>query len=215
MELLSQALSIFTKGGPVMYLLLLCSLGTMIIMFERILYYRAASTDTNAFLTRLRPLLEKQSLGEAIQFCERTPVIVAQITAKGLAAYQHGVPMANALETAVTQATARFREYLNFLSAIVTLAPLLGLLGTVTGMIGSFSVLNLQSGQPLAITGGVGEALIATATGLCVAILAFVAHVYFVHRLDKLITDIELVCSTVQNFFYVKKESWRDNHEIA
>ena len=215
MELLSQIFSIFTKGGPVMYLLLLCSLGTGIIVFERLLYYRAASTDPNVFLAKLRSVLERQGLGEAIQFCERTPAIIAQITAKGLAAYQHGVPVAKALETVVAKEASHLREYLNFLSAIVTLAPLLGLLGTVTGMIGSFSVLNIKSGQPLAITGGVGEALIATATGLCVAVLAFIAHVYFVHRLDNLITDIEFVCGNVQNLFYAKKEFWRDSHEIA
>lgn len=66
-----------------------------------------------------------------------------------------------------------------------------GLLGTIIGMIGSFSIFNLQEGQPMAITGGIGEALIATASGLCVAILALCAHSYFAQRLDTSITNME------------------------
>ncbi len=71
------------------------------------------------------------------------------------------------------------------------MAPLLGLLGTIVGMIGAFSIFNLEAGAPIAITGGIGEALIATATGLCVAILALCAHSYFAHRMDNMITDME------------------------
>ena len=71
------------------------------------------------------------------------------------------------------------------------MSPLLGLLGTIVGMINSFSIFNLQSGQPMAITGGIGEALIATATGLCVAIIALAAHSYFAQRLDSVITSME------------------------
>ena len=73
----------------------------------------------------------------------------------------------------------------------VEMSPLLGLLGTIIGMIGSFSIFNLQEGQPMAITGGIGEALIATASGLCVAILALCAHSYFAQRLDTSITNME------------------------
>jgi biopolymer transport protein ExbB len=80
---------------------------------------------------------------------------------------------------------------LNYLSAIVTLAPLLGLLGTISGMMESFSIFSLDGNQPLAITGGIGEALIATATGLCVAVLALVVHTYYVQRLDTILTDLE------------------------
>lgn len=89
-----------------------------------------------------------------------------------------------------------FKRYLDYLSAIVTISPLLGLLGTVTGMISTFSVLDNGAGAS-AVTGGVGEALVATATGLCVAILAFCVYTYFSHQLDTLVTDTEKVCMTV------------------
>ena len=93
---------------------------------------------------------------------------------------------------------SRLRSHLYYLSVIVTLAPLLGLLGTISGMIRSFSIFNVQSGQAIAITGGIGEALIATAFGLCVAILALVIHSYFTQRLDRIITDMELCFSALE-----------------
>ena len=71
------------------------------------------------------------------------------------------------------------------------MSPLLGLLGTIVGMIGAFSIFNLQAGAPIAITGGIGEALIATAAGLCVAIISLCIHSYFNHRLDIIITNME------------------------
>ena len=77
------------------------------------------------------------------------------------------------------------------------MAPLLGLLGTVVGMIGSFRVLDVAGDNPALITGGVGEALIATATGLCVAVLALIVRSYFSNRLDSILTDVENVCTLV------------------
>ena len=106
---------------------------------------------------------------------------------------------------------AKMREYFNYLSAIVTLSPLLGLLGTVIGMINSFSVLNVKAGQPLAITGGVGEALVATATGLCVAILAMVIHTYYSHRLDNVVTDMEELSNMLLSDLPMKPTAWRGN----
>ncbi|SHJ55968.1 MotA/TolQ/ExbB proton channel family protein [Propionispora hippei] len=215
MEFLSQCFTLFHKGGPVMYLMLLCSFLVVTITVERFIYYRNAATDTSAFIRKLQPLLERQRIGEAIQLCEQLPKTVSQVALQGLLAYQRGSQIENALESSATLTAAKLRQYLNYLSAIVTLSPLLGLLGTVVGMITTFSVLNMKAGQPMAITGGVGEALIATATGLTVAVLSFVVHVYFSHRVDSLITDMESVCAMVINFLPAKKAARRDSHEIA
>lgn len=215
MEFLSQCLNLFHKGGPVMYLLVLCSFAVITIAMERFLYYKSVTTDTQSFLAKLQPLLERQRTTEAIQLCEKLPKVVSHVALEGLKAYQRGSNVENALESAAQLSAARLRESLNFLSAIVTLSPLFGLLGTVIGMINSFSVFNLQAGQPMAITGGVGEALIATATGLTVAVMALLAHTYFCHRLDKFVTDMEQVCATTINYLLTKKTARRENHEIA
>jgi biopolymer transport protein ExbB len=215
MEFLSQCISLFHKGGPVMYLLVLCSLAVISIATERFLYYRSMSSDAGTFLAKLQASLERQRINEALQLCEQTPKILNQVALEGLQAYQRGGNVENALESAAQLSAAQLRNSLNFLSAIVTISPLFGLLGTVIGMINSFSVFNLQSGQPMAITGGVGEALIATATGLVVAVMALLSHTYFSHRLDQLVTDIEQVCATVINYLPAKKSGRREAHEIA
>ena len=98
-------------------------------------------------------------------------------------------------------------KYLDYLSAIVTIAPLLGLLGTVTGMISTFGVLGAGGGVS-SVTGGVGEALIATATGLCVALTAFVFYTYFSHRIDSIVNAMEKVCILI---VYERKKWWSES----
>ncbi|GBG57609.1 biopolymer transport protein ExbB [Sporomusaceae bacterium FL31] len=215
MDFLNQTISIFHKGGPVMYLLLLCSLAVVTIAVERFHYYRSMTTDTQNYVNRLLPLLDRHHFSEAMQLGEKTPAIIGQLTAKGLQTYQQGGNIENALTAAAMLAAARLRQYLNYLSTIVTLAPLFGLLGTVIGMISSFSVFNVQSGQPMAITGGIGEALVATAAGLIVAALALIAHSYFAHRVDTLITDMEQVSALIMNSLSQKRVTRRESHEIA
>lgn len=215
MELITQTIYLFHKGGPVMYLLVASSLFVVAIAVERFLYYRNVSINTQSFQQKLQSLLEKQRFNEAAQFCEQTPSAIAHIALAGLTACQRGSQVENALESAAMLAADRLREHLDDLSMVVTLAPLLGLLGTVIGMINSFSVLNASSGQPMAITGGVGEALIATATGLCVATLALVIHNYFSRRVNRLVTDIEQTAALVVSYVLIKKTGRRESHEIA
>jgi biopolymer transport protein ExbB len=215
MEFLSQCISLFYKGGPVMYVILGCSFAVVVIAVERFVYFRDMSTDTQIFINKLQPLLERQKIVEAQQVCEHTSAIIGRLAAEGLEAYQRESNPEKAMEGTAALLAARLREYLNYLSSIVTLSPLLGLLGTVIGMINSFSVFNMKNGQPMAITGGVGEALVATATGLIVAIMALVVHSYFTHRLDKLVTDMEQVYTLVTTRLPSAKRTRRENHEIA
>ena len=215
MDFLSQCISLFFKGGPVMYVITGCSLAVVVIGTERFLYYKHMSTDAEIFINKLQPLLERQKIADAQQLCEQNPTAIGRLGAEGLKAYQREGNVEIAMDGTAALLAARLREYLNYLSSIVTLSPLLGLLGTVIGMISSFSVFNVKSGQPMAITGGIGEALIATATGLIVAILALVVHTYFTHRLDKLVTDMEQVYAVIMTRLPSKKKLRRENHEIA
>lgn len=215
MDFLLQALQLFQKGGPVMYLLLACSVIVVAIAVERHIYYRNMTAGGTDFIGKLRSLLERQRVTEAVQLCEQMPTAVSRVAEEGLQAYQRGGNMENALEAAAMLTAAHLREYFNYLSVIVTLAPLFGLLGTVIGMINSFSVFNIQAGQPMAITGGVGEALVATAAGLSVAALALIVHTYFAHRLDRAVTDMEQVSALVIGALSVKKITRRETHEIA
>jgi len=214
MDFLSQCMSLFAKGGPVMYVIVGCSLAVVAIGVERFFYYQQMTTDSQAFIETLKPLLEQEKLAEAQHLCGQTTAVIGILGAEGLLAYQKESNIEKAMDGTAALLAARLREYLNYLSSIVTLSPLLGLLGTVIGMINSFSIFNVKNGQPMAITGGVGEALVATATGLIVAIMALVVHSYFTHRLDKLVTDMEQVYTIVITRLYIK-ETRRKSHEIA
>ncbi len=214
-EVLAQCFSLFHKGGPVMYILALCSVAVLAIWVERYLYYKEMTKETENFIPTLQGILEKNNIGEAMQLCQRTKSGLAIIALKGLQAVGQERNIESVLEGSALLMAARLREYLNYLSTMVTLAPLLGLLGTVIGMINSFSVLNVKTGQPLAITSGVGEALVATATGLSVAILAMVVHTYYSHRLDGIITDIEEMCNMLVGSLGNKKVARGKTHEIA
>ncbi|WP_094605883.1 Tol-Pal system protein TolQ [Sporomusa silvacetica DSM 10669] len=211
MSIIAESFGIFHKGGPVMYLIAACSLLVVTIAVERLLYYKKMNTNMCKFTEQLRPLLEQAEWAAAYELCRQTQGIAASVAAKGIGYVQRGCAnIESVLEGEAALAVAGLRTNLSHLDTIVTIAPLLGLLGTVIGMIGSFSIMNIKAGQPQAITGGVGEALIATASGLCVATLAMIVYSYFNHRLDKLITQIEQTCLLLLG--HIKQEK---RHEIA
>ena len=122
---------------------------------------------------------------------------MSKVARTGLEATVNGDNAELALINAHDEMAMQLRARLNYLSMIVTLAPLLGLLGTISGMIDSFNVFSVRTDQPLAITGGIGEALIATATGLCVAIFALVVHTYFAQKLDEILTSLDRIVNIV------------------
>ncbi len=210
---MQQLLVILEKGGIVMIPLLLCSIFMFAIGLERFWFYRKAQTPVATLLTKLTPLFAATNWQGAINVCQLEKGVVAKVIATGLTdlIVTHQVTgLANSLEGAAAHWASKLRQRLNYLDMIVTLSPLLGLLGTVTGMINTFNVLTIQAGQPSAITGGIGEALIATATGLCIAIVALVIHSIFSQWLDNIITDIEAACTTLIDYANRMK-----NHEAS
>ncbi len=192
MDFLATGATLFSKGGLVMYPLLACSILVVAVTLERYFCYRTARTNIEILLNSLEPQVKNKNWQNAIDICQRSQGIAAEFLLKGIMAankpYSSLEPL---LDGWASIAAAKLRYRLSYLDTIVTLAPLLGLLGTVTGMIQAFSVLNIKSGQPLAITGGIGEALIATAAGLCVAILALASHSHFINQLDLVISELE------------------------
>ena len=190
-------IEIFTKGGPVMYLLLLSSIAVAGIGIERLKFYNYAGHGGENFLEELNKKFKSSSIDEVANFCFAEKSSVGAVAFSGVFASTKGENVELALETAYSEEAMKLRARLNYLSMIVTLAPLLGLLGTISGMIESFNIFSVQAGQPLAITGGIGEALIATATGLCVAIFALIVHTYFAQKLDELLSELEKTVNIV------------------
>lgn len=190
-----EILSLFQAGGLVMYALLAASIIVLAIAAERLSVYRRAKTDMDLIKAQLPELLSGERFDEALALCDKAGGVVGELLATTI---QHRQYVANPCEFLAGQAqeaAGRLKENLNYVSAIVTLAPLMGLLGTVIGMIGSFNVLTIAEGEPFAVTGGVAEALIATAFGLLVAIMAMIVFVFLQQVANKRIADIEVGAS--------------------
>lgn len=190
MEAISEVLMYFEKGGLVMWPLLFCSLAVISIAIERYLYYKSVDSGTK-FADEYCLLLNQNKIQEAKSLAENTTGLCSYIINQANKKNLNVIQLEAFLESQAGLFIAKLRNKLDYLGIIVTLSPLLGLLGTIIGMIGAFSIFNLQAGAPLAITGGIGEALIATASGLCVAIMSLCAHSYFAHRMDNIITNME------------------------
>ena len=187
----------FTKGGPVMYLLLISTIAVAAIGIERFRFYSYASHGSEHFLSTLKDWFTRRRPEEILSLCTQENSSVGLVAAAGVKAAVAGESVELALNVAYDEEAMKLRARLNYLSMIVTLAPLLGLLGTISGMIESFNIFSIQAGQPLAITGGIGEALIATATGLCVSIFALLVHTYFAQKLDESLTGLDRAVNIV------------------
>ena len=178
--------STLARGGLVMVPLLVSSVLSLAVIIERVRFWRCVRKYDGG--ETILALVSAGHLAQAMQVARASQHPVARVLLAGL---EHHNPAPNKAMEATSQAELRrVKRYLPMLDTIITLAPLLGLLGTITGMISSFGIVSEAGlGQPHAITGGVAEALIATATGLSVAILTLVPYNYFRTKVEA-ITDL-------------------------
>lgn len=213
-------LSIFMKGGWIMYFILICSIIALAVIIEKFIVLRKAKVNVPAFLVKIRAMLKKKDIEAAINFClqERTPV--SNIVRKGLKKFRFGHQrVVEAIESAGRQEIGKLEKGLSILATISGIAPLLGFLGTVTGMIGAFmKIQELQgSANPADLAGGIWEALITTAFGLIVGIPALAFYNYFVSAINKLVMDIELITNDIIDLLddTSKQPAYDDEEEIS
>ena len=189
---IGSLIQMLAKGGPVMIPLVLCSVVALAVVIERLGFWWRHGDVGPA--ERALELAERGKLDEALEIARRSGTATARVIAAGLAERQ--APPAAAMEAAAQTEMGRLRSYLPVLDTIITLSPLLGLLGTVTGMIAAFGILSTsRMNQPNAITGGVAEALIATAAGLAIAIATLVPYNYFLSRAEQALDAMERLAS--------------------
>lgn len=188
---------LWTAGGPIMYVLLLCSLAVMTLLVERFLVYREASAHIESFVQNLPSALAASKTEDWKEVPGRHRNGAALLVKAGISGLLEGGDASLSMDNAYGDIARSLRAHLGYLSMIVTLSPLVGLLGTISGMIRSFNVFSMEAGEPMAITGGIGEALVATAAGLCVAIFALVVHTFFSQKMDSILTDMEKAESLV------------------
>ncbi len=184
-------LHLFQAGGFMMYPLLLCSVIVVAIFVERFRYYKVSKSNVVALSKSIPSYLESGDVEGLKAELAKDGGIPAAVILAGAENLGRKANQTAIVEGAAAHAAGLLKNYLNYLDVIVTLSPLMGLLGTVVGMIGSFNVLSVSEGQPFAITGGVAEALVCTATGLFVAIIALIAYTYLAQQVSHFVSDME------------------------
>ena len=191
--------SYFDRGGPVMWPLLALSILGVTVMFWRWWALRQATSGVVDFMKDLRGKLVNKDVPGAIAVCERHRGPVASIVKAGLLRY--GRPkdqVERALEDASAHELAHLERGLPVLATVAMIAPLLGFLGTVTGMINSFEALaSVGLNNPAAVAQGISEALITTAAGLLIAIPVQMAYNYFVTNVNAIVRNMESAAHVV------------------
>lgn len=191
-------------GGPVMWFLLAASIIALAVIIERAIALRRARINVNEFLAKIRKaLLVNRSVREAVKICEQYRGPVASIMKAGLLKYgQPREDLEKTIENAALYEMGRLERGLVVLATVANVAPLLGFLGTVTGMIRSFDALAEQGlSNPAAVASGISEALITTAAGLMIAIPVQLAYNYFTTRINRFVRDIEAATNMLLETF--------------
>ncbi|MDP8216309.1 MAG: MotA/TolQ/ExbB proton channel family protein [Candidatus Kaelpia imicola] len=189
--------SMIREGGPLMYLILLCSVVAFTVIIERIITLSRAKIDVPAFMDKVLDAVRRNRIMAAIEMCDRTFSPVASIIKAGLlkqAASRQEIK--EAMEEAALVEVPKLEKNLNILATLAHVTPLIGLLGTVTGMIQAFQVIQEKAGalspvSPGDLAGGIWEALTTTVGGLSVAIPTLVAYNFLVTKVDSFVINME------------------------
>jgi biopolymer transport protein ExbB len=188
-------LTLLDRGGIILVLILVLSVIAVVIIVERLIFFRRIRVDENLIIERLRSTLEKGHYDEALSICENNPSPVTNLMKVGI---EKRNLSQESIKAAITDAAnmeiPRMERYLSFLGTIAHISPLLGLLGTVTGNIRAFGVLGdfaAAGGNPALLAQGISEALVTTAAGLIVAIPAIIFYNALVSKVNHRIIHLE------------------------
>jgi len=187
----------FKAGGPIMWPILIVSIVSLFVVIDRCIWwgFRWFRRDPKR-VEKVFTALEEGDLNEASKLARGTRDPVLRMLWNGLN-HQHA-SLQGALQVAAGIEIKRAGHYLVVMDTLVTLAPLLGLLGTITGLIKSFSLLGSEELAVQAVTGGIAEALIATACGLGIAIFALVPFNYFSSRVSNLEFELQTAATNLE-----------------
>jgi biopolymer transport protein ExbB len=205
MKAIYLGMEYFSKGGPVMWPLLFCSIISVAVILNRIAFFHKADTE-KAFTENFCRALRKDHWEEAKNLALATKGGQAALAVRLLEAPEYLQIQEAFVVGESTAILSRFGHGLPYLKVVVTLSPLLGLLGTITGMMSSFAALGDRWENPLAVTSGVSEALITTVFGLSIAIVTICFYAYFSQRMHLITLELELLANTFSEAIARKKE---------
>lgn len=206
-------LSAIRSGGPMLIPLAVCSFLMFVFVFERSISLRPGRVIPKPFVRRFIEQLEDGVLDdhEALVRCRENKSPISEVFEAGVKKWDRSaVEVEQAIIDAGERVGAKLRRYLRLFNGIATISPLLGLLGTVVGMIKAFNAIATVDamGKPELLATGISQALLTTAAGLTVAIPAIIAYLFFASRVDRLLSEIDLHGQQVVNAIAV--DGWRE-----
>jgi biopolymer transport protein ExbB len=192
---LAQGIQWFMRGGPIMYPILACSIIGLAVFLERLAFLRRKHLLPERFVRGVTRAWQRGEFEAAWRLCQQQDVPLAHILRAGLRKVKEGPQeVERAVEVTGSHESGVLEANLRFLGAISNIAPMLGFLGTVTGLITAFNVIAVQgTGDPKLMADGVSEALITTEFGLFVGIPALGAYHYLRGKVDRLLHEMEAI----------------------
>ena len=201
-------LTIIAKGGPLMWFILISAILAIAIFFERLFHYHRAQIHTDDFVKGILNSLKRGNVKEAIDTCRDTACPVAQVVMAAVLNHDRSRDeIREAVQDTARTEVTRLERNLPLLVTIAQVAPLIGFLGTVWGMIRVFMVIEKTQGTNAGqLAGGVWQALLTTAGGLVVAIPSYIAYNYLVSRVQNLVLDMEKAANETVQYLAHKEE---------
>jgi biopolymer transport protein ExbB len=204
-------LELFLKGGLVMWPILLCSLITVAVIIEKYILLSRSNVDPKQLMTKIRSALTRNDIASAVEACTKVKAPVSNILKHGIVNYKYGhQAVKEAIELAGKEEIFHLEKRLSVLANMAGTAPMLGFLGTVTGMIAVFHTIEQLSGNvnPSVLAAGIWEAMLTTAFGLIVGIPALYFYNYFVAKVNRFVFEIE---NSAEEFLSLMKTGQLDD----
>ena len=193
-------------GGPILWVLVIISIGAFAVVLERIVFFAVNEKNVGSnFKDEILSLVANKKLDEAIALCDTKKSCVATAVKKFLQQAPKGIDVQDyefILKEVTNQEISPYERRLNLLASVISISPMLGLLGTVTGMIRAFTnISKYGAGDAAIVADGIAEALLTTAAGLMIAIPVIVIYNYLNRRLEKMENEIDDVVTNIINIF--------------
>ena len=193
-------------GGPILWVLVIICIGAFAVVLERIVFFARNEKNVGSnFKDEILSLVASKKLDEAIALCDTKKSCVASAVKKFLQKAPKGIDVQDyefILKEITIKETSPYESRLNLLASVISISPMLGLLGTVTGMIRAFTnISKYGAGDAAIVADGIAEALLTTAAGLMIAIPVIVVYNYLNRRLEKMENEIDDVVTNIINIF--------------
>tara|TARA_Y100000385_G_scaffold205215_1_gene212593 strand:+ start:385 stop:1032 length:648 start_codon:yes stop_codon:yes gene_type:complete len=205
-----------SQGGPVMYPLLFISLLGFVLFIERSLFLHKGQIGTQDFLSGIKNLVRKKRLVEALTLCEDTPGPMARIMKSALLNYgKSRETIRSAIQSAAIVEIPTLERRIGTIAALARVAPLLGFLGTLIASLQALYLLESFNGDSGVLSRLLAEALITSASGLAISVMAMLAYHFLSGRVRALVHDFEWVGHDIHEFLSMQLDAEESTHEDA